>query len=59
MKKIFAQSALALLLIGASAIGVISAANAAPLVYQSGPYHQEVLPDGTVTGPIAPQANGG
>lgn len=23
------------------------------------PYHQDVLPDGTVTGPIAPDANGG
>jgi len=25
----------------------------------SGPYHQDVLPDGTVTGPIAPEAHGG
>jgi hypothetical protein len=34
----------------------------APFVYsisQGGIYHNDVLPDGTVTGPIAPHANGG
>jgi hypothetical protein len=55
MKKILTQSALALLLTA----GAISAASAAPIVSQSGPYHQEVLPDGTVTGPIGPETNGG
>jgi len=28
-------------------------------VSDSGPYHQDILPDGTVTGPIGPDANGG
>jgi hypothetical protein len=28
-------------------------------ISQGGPYHKDVLPDGTVTGPIAPHANGG
>jgi hypothetical protein len=28
-------------------------------VLSSGPYHMDVLPDGTVTGPLAPDANGG
>jgi hypothetical protein len=55
MKKILTQSALALLLTA----GAIGAASAAPTVYQSGPYHQEVLPNGTVTGPISPDVNGG
>jgi hypothetical protein len=55
MKKILTQSALALLLTAT----VISAASAAPTIYESGPYHQEVLPDGTVTGPISPDVNGG
>jgi hypothetical protein len=59
MKRIFAQSALALLLTAAGVISAISAANAAPSIYQSGPYHQEVLPNGTVTGPLGPQVNGG
>ncbi len=26
---------------------------------QSGPYHQDILPGGSLTGPIAPDANGG
>jgi hypothetical protein len=56
MKKIVTQSALALLL---AAAGAITAASAAPTLYESGPYHQEVLPDGTVTGPIGPETNGG
>jgi hypothetical protein len=33
-----------------------------PLGYgagQSGPYHKDVLPDGTITGPISPDVNGG
>jgi hypothetical protein len=35
-----------------------------PLTYgysisQGGPYHKDVLPDGTIIGPIAPDANGG
>jgi hypothetical protein len=30
-----------------------------PSQYQSGPYHEDRLPDGTLTGPIAPDANGG
>jgi hypothetical protein len=59
MKRILTQSALALLLTAAGAISVTSAANAAPRVSQSGPYHQEVLPNGTVTGPIGPEVNGG
>jgi hypothetical protein len=28
-------------------------------ISQGGPYHKDVLPDGTITGPIAPEANGG
>jgi hypothetical protein len=28
-------------------------------ISQGGIYHNDVLPDGTVTGPIAPHANGG
>jgi hypothetical protein len=59
MKRIFAQSALALLLTAAGAISVMPAASAAPRGYQGGIYHQEVLPNGTVTGPIGPDANGG
>jgi hypothetical protein len=59
MKRIFAQSALALLLTAAGAISVIPAANAAPPIYQGGIYHQEVLPNGTVTGPLGPEVNGG
>jgi hypothetical protein len=43
----------------------LSAANAAAHYYEvpsqldGGPYHQDRLPDGTLTGPIAPDANGG
>ena len=44
--------------------GFSQAANAATPVYdypyiQSGPYHEDILPNGTLTGPIAPEANGG
>ena len=28
-------------------------------ISQGGIYHNDVLPDGTITGPIAPHANGG
>jgi hypothetical protein len=60
MKKILSQLALALLLTAAGAISVTSAASAAPRrVYQGGIYHQDVLPNGTVTGPIGPEVNGG
>jgi hypothetical protein len=56
------------------AIGISETANAAPrhsyrqystdrpVPYwtgERGPYHRDILPDGTVTGPIAPDANGG
>ena len=30
-----------------------------PFGYSGGIYHNEVLPNGTVTGPIGPQVNGG
>jgi hypothetical protein len=30
-----------------------------PFGYNGGIYHNEVLPNGTVTGPIGPQVNGG
>jgi hypothetical protein len=30
-----------------------------PQPVNSGPYHEDVLPDGTVTGPLQPEANGG
>jgi hypothetical protein len=30
-----------------------------PIGYGGGIYHNEVLPNGTVTGPIGPQVNGG
>jgi hypothetical protein len=59
MKKILTQSALTLLLAAAGALSVTSAASAAPRVYQGGIYHQEVLPNGTVTGPLGPEVNGG
>jgi hypothetical protein len=59
MKKILTQSALALVLTAAGALSAASVASAAPAVSVSGPYHQEVLPDGTVTGPIGPETNGG
>ena len=47
-----------------ASVGLSQAANAAGGSYhrtsvQSGPYHQDVLPDGTLTGPIGPDANGG
>ena len=59
MKKLLTQAALALLLTAAGALSVTSAVSAAHWTYQSGPYHQDVLPNGTVTGPIGPQVNGG
>ena len=59
MMKILTQSALALLLTAAGAISVTSAASAAPRTYQGGIYHQGVLPNGTVTGPLGPQVNRG
>jgi hypothetical protein len=39
----------------------LSGASHAAGVYgiQRGPYHQDVLPNGGLTGPIAPDANGG
>ncbi len=41
-------------------VGFSAAADAASRSYlQQGPYHEDVLPNGTVTGPIAPDANGG
>jgi hypothetical protein len=45
--------ALAAALIGGFSLSALSLQAAAS------PYHQHVLPNGTVTGPIAPDANGG
>jgi hypothetical protein len=33
--------------------------NALPVQVAASPYHQDVLPNGTVTGPIGPDVNGG
>jgi hypothetical protein len=40
-----------------TSIGLSQGANAAPRYLQSGPYHEDVLANGVVTGPIAPDAN--
>ncbi len=45
-----------------ASVGFQHAANAqSPDSYylQQGPYHEDLLPNGTVTGPLAPDATGG
>jgi hypothetical protein len=47
-----------------ASVSLSQGANAAPRSYgnpyvQQGPYHEDILPNGTLTGPIAPDANGG
>ncbi|MGA7326180.1 MAG: hypothetical protein WBX25_17260 [Rhodomicrobium sp.] len=50
--------------IALASVGFSQAANADssawdPLYFQEGPYHENVLPNGTTTGPIAPEADEG
>jgi hypothetical protein len=45
--------------IGFSAIGVAQSADALTYSQKNGTYVQDRLPNGVVTGPIAPDANGG
>lgn len=45
--------ALTAILMGGLSLGALS------LQASAGPYHQDVLPNGVLTGPIAPDANGG
>ena len=58
MKRLLGLSTLAILLSVTSIAGVASAAPYGPN-YGGGTYHDDVLPNGAVTGPIAPDANGG
>ena len=60
MKQTSTISKLRLGLVAAALVGGIASTSIGlSQTAAASPYHQDVLPDGTLTGPIAPDAKGG